>query len=73
MRLYNKFERRVCTEERKSISIVEGGERGYVQVYIRTIKERVYQTLKVTSNSTSIFHRKKRWEAMNSTRLLIFQ
>ena len=30
-----------------------------MQVYTRTIEERVYQTFKVISNSICVFHRKK--------------
>ena len=36
-------------------------ERGDVQVHIRTIEERVYQTLKVISNSTGVLCRKEGW------------
>jgi len=54
-------QRRVCTKEREGVSVVKRRERRGIRVHNKTIKERVYQTLKVISNSTSIFCRKKGW------------
>ena len=34
-------------------------ERGSKGDYLRTVKKEVYMTIKVTSNSTGVFHRKK--------------
>ena len=45
MGLCNRYEERVCTEERDT--------------YWWTVKKGEYQTLKATSNSTCIFVRKK--------------
>ena len=59
MRSYNRNKGRVCTKEEEGISIVKGGERGDTWVYWRKIEKRVYQTLKVISNSICIFCRKK--------------
>jgi len=36
-------------------------ERGGAKVHSRTIEKRVHQTLKVASNSTCVFYRKKGW------------
>jgi len=49
----------IDTKEEKGISVVKRRERKGAQVHSRTIKERVYQVLKVTSNSTSVFCRKE--------------
>ena len=38
----------------------QGGERRDVWVHSKTIEKRVYQTLEVTSNNTSVFCRKKK-------------
>ena len=45
-------------KERKDVSAVEGGKRRGVQVHQRTIEKRVYQTLEIILNNTSIFCRK---------------
>ena len=42
-------------------------------VYTEATKERIYLTLKVTSNSTSVLHRKEGWKEENGTELLISQ
>jgi len=55
MRSYNKGQERVCTKKRKNIFVVERGERKGAQVHKWTIEERVYQTLEITLNSTSVF------------------
>jgi len=40
-----------------------------VRVYFVTVKERVYQALKVIPDSTSVLCRKEGWEEAHSTRL----
>ena len=58
---YNRNKRKICTKKKKNISIVERRERRGVGVHRGTIKERIYQTLKVASNSTGIFCKKEEW------------
>ena len=48
--------------EQESVSAIKRGKRRGAQIHIRTIEERVYQTLKVISNSTSVLCRKKKWK-----------
>jgi len=55
----NRNEERIHAKKEESVSIVEGRERRGTQVHIRTVEERVYQTLKVASNSTSVSIGKK--------------
>ena len=43
----------------EGVSIIKGGERRGAPVYQETIEERVYQTLKVTLNDTSVFCKKE--------------
>ena len=57
--LCNRSEGGICIEEREGISVIKREKRGGVQVHIGTTEERVYQTLKVTSNGTSVFCGKK--------------
>jgi len=52
--LCNRYEGRICAQEREGISIVQEREGRSVRVYFRTIEKRVYQTLKVASNGTSV-------------------
>ena len=59
--LCNRHEERVCAEEGEGVSIVEERERRSKSVHIRTTKERIYLTLKITSNGTSILCRKEGW------------
>ena len=56
---YNRYEERVCTKERKGVSTLKRRKKRGMGVHRWTIEERVYQTLEVASNSTSIFCRKK--------------
>jgi len=56
---HNGSEGRICAKEGEDIFAVKERERD-TQVHKKTIKERVYQTLKITSNSTSVFCRKER-------------
>jgi len=66
---YNKHKGRVCAEEEKDVSIVEGRERKSARIYTRTTEERIYLTFKVASNSASVLCRKKGWEEVDGTGL----
>jgi len=44
-----------------------------VRICQETIEERIYLTLKVTSNGASVLCRKKGWEEENGARLSISQ
>ena len=59
MKSCDRSKEKVYTEKGKSVSVVKGREREGVQVHWRTIEERVYQTLEVALNGTSIFIGKK--------------
>ena len=61
VKLYNKCEERVCAKKEKSISIVKKRKKREVWVHWRIIEERVYQTLKVASNSASVLYGKEEW------------
>jgi len=69
----NRNERRICTKEGKGISVVEGGKRRGERVYQRAVAERIYLTIKITTDGASILRRKKRWEEADGTRLLVFE
>ena len=73
MRLHYRYEKGVCAKEREDVSIVKRREERSVWVHKRTIEEGLYQTLKVVSNGTSVFCRKKRWKKEDGTRLSISQ
>ena len=59
MRSCNRSKGRVCTKKGKGISIVKRIKGRGAWVCQRIIEESVYQTLKVISNGTSIYCRKK--------------
>jgi len=46
----DKGERRICTKERKGLSIVEREKRGGERVYKRAVAERIYPTVKITTD-----------------------
>ena len=56
---YDRDKRGVCTEERESVSIVEGRKLVIKGVCSRAVKEGVYLTVQITTDSTGIFYRKK--------------
>ena len=61
MKSYNRSKKGICSKEEEEVSVVkERKERG-IWVYWRTIEKEVYQTLKITSNSTGVFCRKEGW------------
>jgi len=55
----NRDKEEICSKKEKGVSTIKEEERRGVRVHQRTIEERVYQILKIISNSTSIFCRKK--------------
>jgi len=69
MESHDRIERRVCTEEGKSLSIVKGRKGGSEGVCLRTAEEGIYPTIKVTPDGTSILCRKKRWKEADGTEL----
>ena len=69
----NQYKRRICAKKGEGLSTVKKRKGGGVRVYFQTVEERVYQTFKVTSNHTSIFHREEGWEKGNGSGLLIFK
>ena len=57
----NRDERRICAKKEEGVSVVEGRDKRDMWVHQRTIKKRVYQTPKVTSNSICVFYKKEGW------------
>ena len=70
---HNRYKKRVCTEKRKGIPIVERRERRGMGVYQGIVKKRVHQTLEVISDGASVLYRKEGWKEEDGTRLLIPQ
>ena len=60
VRSYNRFEGEICTEKRKSSSLVQKRKRGGKGVYSGTNEERIYSTIKFITDCTSILCRKER-------------
>jgi len=67
--LYDKYERGIHTEKREGVPIVERRERGSMRVYTGAIEKRIYLTLKVALNSTSVLCREEGQKKENGTRL----
>ena len=71
--LCNRAKEKICAKKEKGVSVVERRKRRSMRVYLRTIEEEAYQTLKVISNCTSIFCRKEEWEKEDGSELSIFK
>jgi len=69
MGLCNRSKGEICAEEGESVSVVERRKRGGKGVYLRTAKEGVYLTIKVTTDSTGIFCGKEGWEEEDGSEL----
>ena len=48
------FQRRICSEKEKDIYIVQNKERGSVGVLERLVEEKLYLTIKITIDITSV-------------------
>ena len=69
----DRSERGVCTTKRKGIPTVERGERGGKGICERTIEERIYLAIKVTTNGTGILCGEKRRKETDGARLQVSQ
>ena len=69
----NRCKRGVCSEEGKSVSIVERRGRGGEGVCEGTVKKVIHSAIQVTTNGAGILCRKERWEEENGTGLQILK
>jgi len=69
----DRSERKICTKKGKGLSIVEGRKEEDERVYQRAVVERIYLTIKITTDGAGILCRKKRWEEADSAELPIFE
>ena len=53
MRLCYRSQERICFKKEKDISIIKSRERGSWEVYKRSVKKRLYLTIKITTDITS--------------------
>ena len=68
----DRFEEEIYAKERKNLLLVQRRERESKRVYSGTNKEKIYSTIKVTTDCTSVFYREEEWEKENDIRLLVF-
>jgi len=59
----------ICAKKRKSVLIVKRGMRRGEGVCLRTAKEGVYLTIKITTDGTGILCGKEGWKEKDGTRL----
>jgi len=62
----NRYEEGIRAKGREGVSFVWRRKRGDEGVYSRAVKERVHTTIKVTSDSASVFYRKEGWKEVDS-------
>jgi len=66
---YDTYEEGVCTGKGEGIPIIKGREGRGARVHTESTKERIYLTLKVASNNTSVLCRKEEQEEADGTGL----
>ena len=69
----DRVKRRVFTKERKGVFIVERREGRSISICGRSTAKRVYLTLQITANFTSILCSKKGQQKKDGTRLLLYK
>ena len=69
----NRYEGGVCTKKGKGLPVVKRRKRGGKGIYLGTVEEGIYLAVKVTTNSTSVFYRKKGWKETDSAELQVFE
>jgi len=67
--LCHRVEGRIYTEKGKGVLTVQEGKGGDASVCKRPAKERIYLTVQVTPNVTSILCNKEEWHMENGTEL----
>ena len=61
MKLCNRNKEGIYSKEGEGVSVVKKRKERDAWVYWRTIEKEIYQTLKITSNSTGVSCRKEGW------------
>ena len=73
MGLYYKSQKRFCAKEEKNISIVKNREGRDTRVCEESAKKKVYLTIKITTDITSVLYTKEGQKKENSTGLQIYE
>ena len=71
MGLCYRFQRRVCSEKREDIFIVQNREEGSTEVFERLVKKGAYSTIKITTDITSVLYAKEEWKEENGAELYL--
>ena len=69
----NRYKGRVCSKKGEGVSTIERREGGGEEVYQRAVKKRIYLTIEVTTDSTSVLCREKGQKKWNGLELLILK
>jgi len=67
------FQERICSEKEEDISIVKNREREGIGICEGLVEERIYLTIKVTTDVTGVLCTEEGWEKEDSIELLIFE
>jgi len=69
----NRCKGKVCSEEGEGVSNIKRREGGGEEVYQRTVKKRIYLTVKVTTDGTGVLCREKGQKKENGPGLSILK
>ena len=67
------MQRRICSKKEKDIPIIKNRERESPEVHERSVDERIYLTIKITIDVTSILCVEEGWKKENGVGLSIFE
>jgi len=67
----DRYKGGVCTKKRKGISIVERGKGGSKRICKGAVEKKIYLTIKVTTDGTSILCREEEWKEVDGARLQV--
>ena len=69
----NRCKGKVCSEEGEGVSTIERREGGGEEIYRRAVKKRIYLTVEVTPDGTSVLCREKGRKKENGPGLSILK
>ena len=73
LQVWTASNKKTLFQKGEDISIVKNRKKGDLRVCKKSIEKRLYLTIKITIDITSVLCAKEEWKEDNSARLLIFE